>query len=48
MQENTPITDNTLNSEDVLGENLKLLILHKAFNEIVDGEDSKSEEEARE
>lgn len=48
MQENTPITDSPLNSQDVLGENFKLLILHKAFNEIVDGENSENKEEVRE
>lgn len=48
MQENTPITDSHFNSEDALGENLKLLILHKALNEIVDGEKSENKEEARE
>ena len=48
MQENTPITDAPLDSEDALGENLKLLILHKAFNEIVDGENPGNKEEARE
>lgn len=48
MQENTPITDTSLNSEDALGENLKLLILHKAFNEIVDEENPENKEEVRE
>lgn len=48
MQENTPITGSYLNPDDVLGGNIKLLILNKAFNEIVDGEDLRKEEEAKE
>ncbi len=41
MQENIPITENTLFLEDALGENLKLL--HETFNELADGEEKKGE-----
>lgn len=47
MQENTPITDGPLSSDDVLGENLRLLILHKSINEILDEEDSGNKEEGK-
>lgn len=48
MQENSPVTDGGLSSDDMLGENIRLLILHRTFNEILEGEDSKNKEEVKE
>jgi len=48
MQNDTPINDNTISTEDVLGDNMKLLILHKAFNEITSKDNKKEEKEERE
>lgn len=47
MRNNTPITENTLSSEGVLGENMKLLVLQKAFNEILSDDNEKKEEEEK-
>jgi len=47
MQNNTPTSDNTLSSEGILGENMKLLILQKAFNEITGSNEEKTEEEEK-
>ena len=48
MQKDTPVTDDFLNDEDALGDNLRLLILNKSFDEIFalektekDGEEKK-------
>lgn len=45
MKDNTPVNDPTQSSEDVLGENQKLLILHKAFNELTEDESEKDRRE---
>ena len=48
MQQNNPVSDPTsMSSEDVIGENQKLLILHKVFNELTEGENSEKEEEKK-
>ncbi len=47
MQNNTPITENTLSSDGILGDNMKLLILQKAFNEITSEDNEKREEEEK-
>lgn len=39
MNEETPL-DGTMNSDDILGENIRLLILHKAMSEIGDSDDN--------
>lgn len=46
MQKDTLLTDDTLSSDSVLGENLELLILHKAYLDLTeDDEDEKEEQE---
>lgn len=48
MQQNNPVNDSSsLSNEDVIGENQKLLILHKVFNELTDKENSENEEEKK-
>lgn len=42
MNDNTPLNDTV--SSDVLGENLKLLILHKTYLEITEDKEEKKEE----
>ena len=46
MQKDTPITNDPLSSESVLGQNMELLILHKAYLDLTeDDEDEKEEQE---
>ncbi|MBQ8764851.1 MAG: hypothetical protein IJZ12_02890 [Clostridia bacterium] len=42
MQKDTPITNEPLSSESVLGQNMELLILHKAYLDLTE-EDEKKE-----
>ena len=43
MQKDTPITNDTLSSESVLGQNMKLLILHKEYLDLTDNDEEKKE-----
>ena len=45
MKKDVPITDNALLSNGVLGDNLELLILHKAYAELTEDEEEREGEE---
>lgn len=45
MQKDTPLTSDPLSSESVLGENMELLILHKAYLDLTENDENKEEEE---
>ncbi len=45
MQKDTPLTNDTLSSDSVLGENMKLLIQHKAYLELTQDDEKKEEQE---
>ncbi len=44
MQKDTPLTGDTLSSESVLGNNMELLILHKAYHDLTEDEEKKEDE----
>lgn len=43
MQKDTPITNDTLSSDSVLGTDLELLIRHKAYIDLAEGDKEKKE-----
>lgn len=45
MQKDTPLTNDTLSSDSVLGENMELLILHKAYLDLTQDDKKREEEE---
>lgn len=45
MQKDTPIIGDTLSSESVLGDNLELLILHKAYLDLTEDDEKKEDNE---
>lgn len=45
MRDNIPIDDGINSSDDVIGDNVKLLIMHKAFNELISGDTMEEEKE---
>ena len=44
MKKDVPLTDNALLSNGVLGDNLELLILHKAYVDLTEDKEEKEEE----
>ncbi len=44
MQKDTPLTSDTLSSDSVLGENMELLILHKAYLDLTEDDEKKEDE----
>ncbi len=44
MQKDTPIANDTLSSDSVLGDNMELLILHKAYLDLTEDDEEKKEE----
>ncbi len=45
MQKDTPLTNDTISSESVLGENMELLILHKAYLDLTENDEEKEGQE---
>ena len=45
MQKDTPITNDPLSSESVLGENIELLSLHKAYLDLTENDENKEDKE---
>ncbi len=45
MQKDTPLTSDTLSSNDVLGDNMELLILHKAYLDLTEDDEKKEDQE---
>lgn len=45
MKKDTPLTNDTLSSDSVLGENMELLILHKAYLDLTEDDKKREEEE---
>lgn len=45
MQKDTPITNDPLSSESVLGQNMELLILHKAYLDLTEDDEKKEGQE---
>lgn len=41
MQKNTPVTNDPISSDGILGDNLEALILHKAYLELVKDKEEK-------
>jgi len=44
MQKDTPLTENSISSDGVLGDNLELLILHRAYLNLTENDEEKREE----
>ena len=47
MQDTNPINNVNIPSDNALGDNLQLLILHRAFNEITSENEGKKEREEK-
>ncbi len=45
MKKDTPLTNDTLSSDSVLGENMELLILHKAYLDLTEEDEKKEDQE---
>ena len=45
MQKDTPLTNDTLSSDSVLGENMELLILHKAYLDLTEDDEKREGQE---
>lgn len=45
MQKDTPVTNDSFSSESILGENLELLILHKAYLDLTEDDEKKEGQE---
>ena len=45
MQKDTPITNDPLSSESVLGQNMELLILHKAYLDLTEDDEKREGKE---
>lgn len=45
MKKDTPLTNDTLSFDSVLGENMELLILHKAYLDLTEDDEKKEDQE---
>lgn len=45
MRKDTPLTNDTLSSDSVLGENMELPILHKTYLELTEDDEKKEDQE---